>query len=206
MGATHYHEAVRSSSPPEAPLVIPPGILASGRARAALPLRREGPEKLTGLAKYADDLVFPGAWYGATIRSTEPHARLLGIDLDPEYDWSKVVVITAEDIPGDNVVSLIQDDQPVLVAVGGEIQHQAEPVCLLAAPDRAILRAAKHHVTLRTERLPADLRSAPARTASSRTSSWARATSKPGWPRPTSWSRVNIGSATRSSCTSRTRP
>ncbi len=155
MGATHYHEAVRSSSPPEAPLVIPPGILASGRARAALPLRREGPEKLTGLAKYADDLVFPGAWYGATIRSTEPHARLLGIDLDPEYDWSKVVVITAKDIPGDNVVSLIQDDQPVLVAVGSEIQHQAEPVCLLAAPDRAILRAAKHHVTLRTERLPA---------------------------------------------------
>ena len=155
MGATHYHEAVRSSSPPETPLVIPPGILASGRARAALPLRREGPEKLTGLAKYADDLVFPGAWYGATIRSTEPHARLLGIDLDPEYDWSKVVVITAKDIPGDNVVSLIQDDQPVLVAVGGEIQHQAEPVCLLAAPDRAILRAAKHHVTLRTERLPA---------------------------------------------------
>ncbi len=65
------------------------------------------------------------------------------------------MVITAEDIPGDNVVSLIQDDQPVLVAVGGEIQHQAEPVCLLAAPDRAILRAARHHVSLRTERLPA---------------------------------------------------
>ena len=161
MGATHYHEAVRSSSPPEAPLVIPPGILASGRARAALPLRREGPEKLTGLAKYADDLVFPGAWYGATIRSTEPHARLLGIDLDPEYDWSKVVVVTAADIPGDNVVSLIQDDQPVLVAVGAEIQHQAEPVCLLAAPDRAILRAAKHHVTP-AHRAPAGrLRPAP---------------------------------------------
>ena len=153
-GATHYHEAVRSSSLPETPLVIPP-VFAPGRARAALPLRREGPEKLTGLAKYADDLVFPGAWYGATIRSTEPHARLLGIDLDPEFDWSQVVVITAADIPGENVVSLIQDDQPVLVAVGGEIQHQAEPVCLLAAPDRAILRAAKHHVTLRTERLPA---------------------------------------------------
>jgi len=155
MGATHYHETVRSSAPPDTPLVLPPGVLAPGRARAALPLRREGPAKLTGLAKYADDLVFPGAWYGATIRSTEPHARLLGIDLDPAFDWSTVVVITAEDIPGDNVVSLIQDDQPVLVPVGGEIQHQAEPVCLLAAPDRTILRAAKRRVTLRTERLPA---------------------------------------------------
>ena len=48
-----------------------------------LPTRREGPAKLTGQALYADDLVFPGAWYGATIRSTVPHARLLAIELDP---------------------------------------------------------------------------------------------------------------------------
>ncbi|HUG94785.1 MAG TPA: hypothetical protein VMK30_01435, partial [Pleomorphomonadaceae bacterium] len=140
---------------PDTPLLLAPGTIAPGRARPALPLRREGPEKLTGLAKYADDLVFPGAWYGATVRSTEPHARLLGIDLDPAFDWSKVVVVTADDIPGENVVALIQDDQPVLVPVGGEIQHQAEPVCLLAAPDRDLLRAAKGLVTLRTERLPA---------------------------------------------------
>jgi CO/xanthine dehydrogenase Mo-binding subunit len=146
---------VTTPAPPDTPLLLAPGTIAPGRARPALPLRREGPEKLTGLAKYADDLVFPGAWYGATVRSTEPHARLLGIDLDPAFDWSKVVVITAADIPGQNVVALIQDDQPVLVPVGGEIQHQAEPVCLLAAPDRDLLRAAKGQVTLRTERLPA---------------------------------------------------
>ena len=142
-------------APTETPLLLAPGTIAPGRARAALPLRREGPEKLTGLAKYADDLVFPGAWYGATIRSTEPHAKLRSIDLDPNFDWSKVVVVTADDIPGDNVVSLIQDDQPVLVSLGGEIQHQAEPVCLLAAPDRDLLRVAKRHVSLRTDRLPA---------------------------------------------------
>ena len=70
--------------PPDAatqPLILPADAPARGRAGGA-PLRREGPAKLTGLAKYADDLVFPGAWYGATIRSTEPHARLLGIELD----------------------------------------------------------------------------------------------------------------------------
>ena len=137
----------------ETPLVISPGTQAPGRARSGLPLRREGPEKLTGLAKYADDLVFPGAWFGATIRSNEPHARLLGIDLDPAFDWSKLAVVTAADIPGPNIVSLIADDQPILVPIGGEIQHQAEPVCLLAAADRDTLRAAKPHVTLRTERL-----------------------------------------------------
>jgi CO/xanthine dehydrogenase Mo-binding subunit len=141
--------------PETAPLVVPPGTRTPGRARGELPLRREGPEKLTGEAKYADDLVFPGAWYGATIRSTEPHARLHAIELDEAFDWKRVVVVTADDIPGDNIVSLIDDDQPVLVPVGGEIRHQAEPCALIAAPDRATLRAARRHVRLRTERLPA---------------------------------------------------
>jgi CO/xanthine dehydrogenase Mo-binding subunit len=120
-----------------------------------LPVRREGRAKLTGTALYVDDLVFPGAWYGATIRSTEPHARLLAVERDDAFDWSTVVLVTADDIPGDNVVSLIDDDQPVLVPVGGEIRHQAEPVCLIAAPDPATLRAARRHLSLRTEPLPA---------------------------------------------------
>jgi CO/xanthine dehydrogenase Mo-binding subunit len=149
-----------TASPTEAPsettpLILPPHVPTPGRARPALPLRREGPAKLTGTALYADDLVFPGAWYGATIRSTEPRARLLGIDLDDGFDWKRVVLVTAEDIPGDNIVSLIDTDQPVLVPVGGEIRHQAEPCALIAAPDRATLREARRHVTLRTERLPA---------------------------------------------------
>ncbi len=137
------------------PLVIPPHTQLPGRARGASPPRREGPAKLTGLAKYADDLVFPGAWYGATLRSTEPHARFVGLDLDDAFDWRQVVVVTAADIPGDNVVSLIDDDQPVLVPVGGEIRHQAEACALIAAPDRAALRAATRHARLVTERLPA---------------------------------------------------
>src|SRR6266550_6982374 len=141
----------------ETPVVVPPGTPTPGRARPAYPLRREGPEKLTGLAKYADDLVFPGAWYGATIRSTEPHARLLAIDLDDGdgFDWSAITVVTAADIPGENIVSLITDDQPVLVPVGGEIRHYAEPVALLACADRALLREAARRVHLRTESLPA---------------------------------------------------
>ncbi len=134
-------------------LVVAPSQTTAGRARGVAPLRREGPEKLTGEAKYADDLVFPGAWYGATIRSTEAHARLLALDRDDGFDWSAVVLVTAADIPGDNVVSLISDDQPVLVPVGGEIQHHAEPLALLAAADRATLRAASHAIRPRTERL-----------------------------------------------------
>src|SRR3954453_5118717 len=111
-------------------LVVPPGQPRSGRA-SAFPLRREGPGKLTGAAKYTDDLIFPGAWYGATVRSTDAHARVIALDLDPGFDWRGVVVVPAADIPGENIVSLISDDQPVLVPVGGVIQHHAEPLVLL---------------------------------------------------------------------------
>jgi CO/xanthine dehydrogenase Mo-binding subunit len=131
-------------------LIVPGGAIVPGRVRPAAPLRREGPAKLTGEAKYADDLVFPGAWYGATIRSSDAHARFDGFDLDPALDWSKIAVVTAADIPGENVVSLVSDDQPVLVPVGGEIQHHAEPLVLLAAADRETLRRARHAVTVRT--------------------------------------------------------
>ncbi|HXI80414.1 MAG TPA: xanthine dehydrogenase family protein molybdopterin-binding subunit, partial [Verrucomicrobiae bacterium] len=96
------------------------------------------------------DLVFPGAWFGATIRSTDAHARFDGFDLDPAFDWSRIAVVDASDIPGDNIVSLISDDQPVLVPVGGEIQHHAEPLILLAAADRETLRRARRAIAIRT--------------------------------------------------------
>ncbi len=119
------------------------------------PLRREGADKLTGVTLYTDDLVVPGAWYGATVRATEAHARLLGIDLDPAFDWSQVVVVTAADIPGENVVASLALDQPALVA--DEIRHVTEPVALVAAPDPGLARAARDAIRLRTEPLPAVL-------------------------------------------------
>ncbi len=133
---------------------VAPAPTRPGRARS-LPARREGPAKLTGTAAYTDDLVFPGAWYGATIRATDAHARLLGIDLDPAFAWDRVAVVTADDIPGRNVVASIAADQPILVPVGGEIRHQTEPVALVAAPDRDTLREARRRIRLRTEPLPA---------------------------------------------------
>jgi CO/xanthine dehydrogenase Mo-binding subunit len=108
--------------------------------------RREGADKVTGRARYTDDLVVPGAWYGKTIRSTVARGTLRSITLDPAFDWSRVVVATADDIPGENVVHLIRDDQPALARLGSEIRHQAEPILLLAAPDKATLEEAARHV------------------------------------------------------------
>src|SRR4051812_26560629 len=110
--------------------------------------RRDGASKVTGEARYTDDLVIPGAWYGKTIRSTIPHGTLTSIDLDRAFDWSRVVVVTADDIPGDNVVQLIRDDQPVLARLGGEIRHREEPILLLAAADRFTLEEAAEHIRI----------------------------------------------------------
>ncbi|HEY7936311.1 MAG TPA: xanthine dehydrogenase family protein molybdopterin-binding subunit [Candidatus Limnocylindrales bacterium] len=134
-----------------APVTLRPHLPSSGLVTPSAPFRREGPAKLTGTALYTDDLVFPGAWYGQTIRSTEARARLLGVELDPGFDWTRVVVVTAADIPGANIVNSIQDDQPILAV--DEIRHHAEPVALVAAPDRALLREAVAHVALRTSPL-----------------------------------------------------
>src|SRR5829696_5460256 len=137
------------------PVKVTPGTISPGLARGVPPLRREGPAKLTGAAKYADDLVFPGAWYGATIRSQDAHARFVELRRDPAFDWSTVVVVTAADIPGENVVDSIKSDQPILVPIGGEILHHAEPLALVAAADRATLRAARRALTPGTEPLAA---------------------------------------------------
>ncbi len=114
--------------------------------------RVDGAAKVQGLAAYVDDLVVPGALFGATVRSQVARGRLRGIRRDPSFDWSGVTVATAADIPGDNVVALIEDDQPLLA--GDEIRHCYEPVALLACEDPDKLRRAVHAVTLDVEPLP----------------------------------------------------
>ena len=110
--------------------------------------RREGADKVAGRARYTDDIAIAGAWYGKTVRSTIPRGTIQSITLDPAFDWSGVVVVTADDIPGENVVHLIRDDQPVLAPKGGEIRHREEPILLLAAPDRAMLDEAARHIQI----------------------------------------------------------
>ncbi len=130
----------------------PAGTIADPAADARSVPRVDAVPKVLGLARFTDDLVVPGAWHGCTVRATVPHARLLGIERDPGFDWSRVVVLTAADIPGDNVIHLMADDQPVLAA--DEIQHFGEPVALVAAPTLALARAARDHIRVHADPLP----------------------------------------------------
>jgi CO/xanthine dehydrogenase Mo-binding subunit len=126
--------------------------------------RSDGVPKVTGEARYVDDLPpMPGELFGATVRSQLPRGRLRDVRFDPAFDWSTVTRVVAADIEGlgdgdargVNTVALIVDDQPVLASTA--IQHAYEPVVLLAAADRGTLARAAAAVTLDIEPLPAAL-------------------------------------------------
>src|SRR5262245_3381562 len=115
-------------------------------------VRREGRAKVTGQARYVDDMVLPGMLHGVTVRSPVARGTLLGIDFDPSIPWDEFTIVTAKDVPGTNRVTLIVDDQPALA--DREINHPEEPVVLLAHPDRHLAELARQRVTLRIAPLP----------------------------------------------------
>ena len=116
--------------------------------------RVEGVDKVTGRARYVDDLVFPSLLHAKTIRTTLPHSRFRLV-LDPSLDWSRFTVVDARDIPGKNAIVLIEEDQPCLARE--ESQHAEEPVLLLAHEDREALEEAAARVRIEAEPLAAVL-------------------------------------------------
>ena len=100
--------------------------------------RKEGLARATGAARYIDDLRFPGMLFGRTIRSTIASGRITGIELD--LDPARFTVVRPRDIPGKNLITLIDTDQPCLAP--GVVMHPAEPILLLAHEDRDALWAA----------------------------------------------------------------
>jgi CO/xanthine dehydrogenase Mo-binding subunit len=104
--------------------------------------RKDADAKVTGVARYVDDLSFPGMLYGRTIRSTIPRGTLNAIRLD--FDRDGFTIVDYRDIRGRNLVALIEDDQPCLAE--HEVYHVAEPILLLAHADRDRLAAATVHI------------------------------------------------------------
>src|ERR1700756_3934671 len=99
--------------------------------------RKEGREKVTGRARYVDDLAYTDMLYGATVRSSIAHGRIRGIRFGEGIPWSEFTVVTAADIPGKNEIALIEHDQPCLAAEF--INHPEEPIVLLAHSDKYLL-------------------------------------------------------------------
>jgi CO/xanthine dehydrogenase Mo-binding subunit len=102
-------------------------------------LRKEGSLKTDGSAKYVDDIWFPDLLHARTIRSTISAGDIASIRFN--FDTAGFTIVDFRDIPGRNVVALIEDDQPCLAERA--IRHFAEPILLLAHEDRETLLAAE---------------------------------------------------------------
>src|SRR5467141_2277367 len=108
-------------------------------------------DKVTGRALYVDDLRVPGMLHGRTLRSSVARGIIRKIEMDPAFDWRGVTIADHRDIPGENVVALIEDDQPLLAAT--EIRHAEEPILLVAHEDPERAEAALRAVRLEVEPL-----------------------------------------------------
>ena len=114
--------------------------------------RREGRPKVTGHARYIDDLTLPGMLHGITVRSPLPRGTIRSIDFLDGVPWDDITIVTADDIPGRNVVLLITDDQPYLA--DERVNHAEEPVVLLAHHDRGLLEEARRRVAIEIDPEP----------------------------------------------------
>jgi CO/xanthine dehydrogenase Mo-binding subunit len=108
--------------------------------------RKEGWDKVTGAARYVDDIVFPGMLFGATIRSTIARGRIEKIHYGAGIPWDEFTIVTAADIPGDNSTRMFVGEQPVLAE--SRVNHPEEPIVLIAHADKDMVRKARGAITI----------------------------------------------------------
>ncbi len=95
----------------------------------------EGKEKIAGEAKYISDYQVNGMLYAKTVRSTVASAHIKNISCPALPDGYHI--ISAEDIPGDNVVKMINDDWPVFAK--HKVNHIGEPIMLVVGADKRVI-------------------------------------------------------------------
>lgn len=113
----------------------------------------DGYELVTGRAKFAGDLRYPGMLYGYARRAGVAAGRLKGIDTTEALKVSGVVdVLTAEDIPGPNIIGILPPlDQPVLAS--DEIRYAGESVALVVAESKAAAKKGAAALDVRIEEM-----------------------------------------------------
>jgi len=119
---------------------------------ASIP-RPDAVGKVTGRTKYGADHSVPGMLWAAVVRSDRPHAEILRIETDAALVMDGVeTVVTAADIPGNNVVPVVLRDQPCLAEK--VVRYVGEPIALVAAATQEIAREAACRVRVSYRDLP----------------------------------------------------
>ncbi len=115
--------------------------------------RVDGLGKVTGEARFADDLDEVGQVWGVVLRAAHPHARIVSLDVEAARVAPGVVaVLTARDIPGNPLVGGVIQDQPVLAS--DRVRMLGDGVALVAAETEEEARDALALIRVAYEPLP----------------------------------------------------
>ncbi len=111
-------------------------------------------ERLRGEPIFSGDLDFDDALVLKVLRSTKAHARIVEINYERAHKIKGVVrVFTEKDIPGKNLIGIINKDQPLLAT--GKVRSVGEPIALVAAESEISAQRALDFIEVTYEDLPA---------------------------------------------------
>ncbi len=116
--------------------------------------RNDGYAKVTGRAKYADDIKFHNMLHAVPVYSEYVHARIINIDVKNALASEGIVaVITANDVPGSNCYGQIDKDYYMFAS--DKIRGSGDVVAVIIAETRQQAIAAIDKVKIEAEELHA---------------------------------------------------
>ena len=109
--------------------------------------RPDGKEKVKGNFLFSNDLSSEDMLWGQTLRSPHASAKIRGIDFSHALTIEGVhAVLTADDVPGENIFGLEHPDQPVLAF--DTIRYVGEPVAIIAANHPEVAKQAADSIVV----------------------------------------------------------
>ena len=111
-------------------------------------------ERVTGVARYTDDLRFPGMLFARILRSPHPHARILKIDVSRALAIPGVVaIITGKDLATRYGILPVGQDETALAV--DKVRYIGEGVAAVAAETVEAAERALEAIEVQYEPLPA---------------------------------------------------
>ena len=114
----------------------------------------DGPEKVSGRAKYTADLIAPGMLAGRIFRSPYSHAEILEVDVSEaaKLPGVKAIVTGADCDKTFGVLPIARSEHPL---ARDRVRYRGEPVAAVAAIDDATAKEALRRIKLKVRELPA---------------------------------------------------
>ena len=114
----------------------------------------DGPDKVSGRAKYTADFATPGALVGRICRSPYSHAEIVELDVSAALRLPGVVaVVTGADCDKTHgVLPVARSEHPI---ARERVRYRGEPVAAVAAVDEAVAEKAVSLIRMRVRELPA---------------------------------------------------